>query len=428
MLLVRRFLLFSVLATACSSLAVACSCENDVPIQRTYGRYAERAVFTARVVQSMGNVYNFDGRRSSDKVLAVVDHRYWGLPWYWPTVVVLDGSYPCDIAMRDGEAYLVSGRLSRYGVLEVNGCSRTQPVRSAQIDMRTLDGSRCAAPGGTILGRISQAGKTKGEPDPVLNATLTFRDSRGKPYPTHSDVDGFYELQHLPPGPYTLDSQLDQDRFITGTAFVTSGRCSESPLVVYRYSVTGRLIPGINQHAQVMLGRIQEGSPVFRPGLITPDGRFYFADVGPGEYYLVVSVSLVGRPDQRSEVYYPGTSIKSKAVAIRISSERLNKSFDFDPSGLPLVPIPINVESPDPSSPIPIEIHSQNSNGIIVADLRSVTGVPVSILGVRGDSYGISLYGYGDEKEDVPDRRSEIVQVIATPGMKPVTMSFTARR
>ena len=347
MLLVRRVLICSVFTTAISSLAVACSCENDIPIQRTYERYADRAVFTARVVQSMGNVYHFDGRRSSDKALVVIDHRYWGLPWYWPTAVVLDGSYPCDIAMSDGEVYLVSGRPSRYGVLEVNGCSRTQPLKSAQIDLRTLDGSNCAAPGGTIIGRLLQAGKTPGEPTPVRNTALIFRDSSGKPYTTQSDGDGIYELRHVPPGPYTLDSRLDQARAVNGAGSVVSGRCSESPLVVFQYVVSGRLISGIDQHAQVKLVGTKKVSADAKLGMITPDGRFYFDDVRPGEYYLVASVNLVGRPGQSNDVYYPGTSIKSRAVTVHVSGERVQKSFDFDPGGLPFVPIPITNKPPD---------------------------------------------------------------------------------
>src|SRR5215471_3891383 len=132
-----------------TSLAFGCSCSNSTPIQHSFDRYRDRAVFTAHVVPLMGKVYNWDGRRRSSQVLAIVKERYWGLPWYWPKVVMLDGSYPCDIAMEEGQDYLVSGHRWRYGVLGVNGCSRTQPLEKAQVDLRTLDGSHCVGPGGT---------------------------------------------------------------------------------------------------------------------------------------------------------------------------------------------------------------------------------------------------------------------------------------
>ena len=101
---VATLLLFSSVA------AFACSCSNSTPIQYSVERYRERAVFTAHVVQLMGRVYNWHGKRMSGLVLAVVKDRYWGLPWYWPKIVVLDGGFFCNIAMEDGKDYLVSGR------------------------------------------------------------------------------------------------------------------------------------------------------------------------------------------------------------------------------------------------------------------------------------------------------------------------------
>jgi hypothetical protein len=88
----------------------------------------------------MGRVYNWDGKRLSSQVLAVVRDRYWGLPWYWPKVVILDGSYPCDIAMEEGQDYLVSGRRERYGVLGVAVCSRTQLLICGHSMARTAPG------------------------------------------------------------------------------------------------------------------------------------------------------------------------------------------------------------------------------------------------------------------------------------------------
>jgi len=69
-------------------------------------------VFTARVVALIGRIYIEDGRRLSSLAMAIVHERYWGLPWYWPKIVLLDGSYPCDMAMLENEEYLVAGRKS----------------------------------------------------------------------------------------------------------------------------------------------------------------------------------------------------------------------------------------------------------------------------------------------------------------------------
>src|SRR5450631_4530003 len=126
----RRFLTLvcGVLVFLCAQVALCCSCSNGTPIQKALERYRDRAVFTAHVVQLMGGVGNLDGKRISGQVLAVVRQRYWGLPSYWPKVVILDGGFFCNIALEEGQDYLVSGWRGRYGVLDVSGCSRTQPL------------------------------------------------------------------------------------------------------------------------------------------------------------------------------------------------------------------------------------------------------------------------------------------------------------
>jgi hypothetical protein len=61
-------------------------------------------------------------------------------------------------------------------------------------------------------------------------------------------------------------------------------------------------------------------------------------------------------------------------------------------------------------------------------DLRSATGIPVAVLGVRGESYGISVYGYGDDRKESPNRRSAIIQATAASGMKTIHIAFSARQ
>jgi hypothetical protein len=415
-MLMRRALLLVVFVSLASSLAHACSCSNPVPIQSNSRRYAGSAVFTARVVQLLGTAHARNGKRYAQRALAVVQRRYWGLPWYWPKVVVLDGGFLCNIELSDGDEYLVSGRRGLYGMLDVGGCSRTQPLKTAQIDMRALDGSRCAAPGGAIIGRVTQSNQNQQEESPVRNTALTFRDWNGAVYRTQSDQEVF-EMRHLPAGPYALDSRFASGQYLFGGGQVTVGMCSGSLARLNPYAVTGKIIPGIDQYTRVDLIGPHEELPRVKSAVIAPDGRFYFETVPPGEYDLVATVDLVGR-NQWAKIKYP--------VRVRISDQSRNESFDFDPNLLPLTPIPVIVNSPDPSHPIPIEIRSQDSAGNFVHDFRSVTGGPVFVVGVRGESYQISAFGYGGADVYTRDGRSGVVQVTAAPGMKPVSMSLKA--
>jgi hypothetical protein len=420
LLLTRRIAVVAFLLALSSPLAMACSCINHTPIQPAF--YSGRAVFTARVIQLMGRAWTWPGLRASTRVLAVVHHQYWGLPWYWPKIVVLDGGKLCDIAMIEGEEYLVSGRLGRYGVLDVGHCSRTLPIKAAQIDLRTVDPATCSAPGGTFIGDVSEPTGTESKRSPARNIPLTFRDLNGKAYTTQTDKDGVYELRHVPPGSYTLDSRFSADRYLYGGADVRTGICTVSSVGLNPYSITGRVIPHIDDDAEVSLLGTTGDSPVVSKAVIASDGRFYFGAVNPDEYYLAVRLGQ----GSGTVIYYPGTSNRNNAVKIRFAGQPIEKSFDFDPKALPLIPLPVLVESPEKSHPIPIDIRTQSPNWSILAERRGVSGTPMTLLVLPGQSYRITAYGYGKERWGRADRKSEAVAVTATPGMKAIHISLAA--
>jgi hypothetical protein len=430
----------SAILLLCSSLASACSCSNSTPIQKTDPGYSNRAVFTARVVQLMGG-FDLNGKRSSIRVIAVVHHRYWGLPAYWPSVVILDGGLFCGIAM-DEEEYLVSGYRSHYGVLSVEGCSRTQPLASAQVDLRTLDGSLCTGGGGTLIGKVSIDANVSNdawnrhELPPARYANLTFRDFYGKAYVTQSDGEGIYELLHVPPGSYTLDSRVASGKYAVGSGEVVTGICKEAAVSLSPYDVSGRLAPGISRYARVELVgpdrrtlsvSAEAGYREQAGGRVTPDGRFYFQVVPPGEYKLAASFYLPGHVGEQTRVYYPGTGNQDKAIRIRVSDQTRGQSFDFDPNALPLVSIPCFVESPDGSHVMPIVIRVQNSSGAEVDAFRSKTGITLSFAVVRGESYSVRAFAYEDESHNEPDWQSESVHFAAADGMKTIMLALTAR-
>jgi hypothetical protein len=317
---ILRVVVVAVMPLFPMSLAFCCSCSYGPPIQQTSERERERAVFTARVVQPIGRMYNWNGERLSDMVLAIVHERYWGLPWYWPKVVILDGKYPCDAVMAIGEDYLVSGWRERYGVLEVNGCGRTRPLKSAQLDLRTLDGSHCAAPGGTVIGYVRKGNdEVRGDHPTVADVSVSLRDQNGKTYTAQSDGDGIYELRHLAPGAYTVESLASQNHYASsGGVSVVEGRCMEMPIHLRDYSLRGRLLPGLN--ATVGLVGVDDPSRQIRSDSIEPDGRFYFRNVPDGEYILSVTTWIGAAGD----LYYPGTFDRQKAARLKIANQVLS--------------------------------------------------------------------------------------------------------
>jgi hypothetical protein len=413
-----RKALAALLLTGCSaSFAVGCSCSNTTPIQKTYEHYRERAVFTAHVVQLMGKVYKWDGKRLSSQVLAVVKHRYWGFPWHWPEVVMLDGSYPCDIAMEEGQDYLVSGRRERYGVLNVAVCSRTQLLKSAQIDLRTLDGSHCAEPGGTVIGHLRE-GRNEFRGLPLVpNVPLTFRDQDGKTYQTRSDKDGIYELQHLAAGTYSLDSHLNQNEYLAGGFTIESSVCREADVGIGSYDISGQFLPGLGYYVTIKLVAV-DSPDVWVHGRLQFDGKFYFKEVPDGEYLLAVGSSLQG---ERNDFYYPGTYDRHKAAKIRVVGHKVvgPNVFNFKPEQLPYVPIPVTLDIPKGAPRFTWNVLLSNTSNMVYYGEKWTPGEKSLLLyGLRGQSYNIQLRGYPDYRTSHEECYPDNVPITATPGRK----------
>ena len=405
-------------------VAHACSCYNGVPIQQSSEKYRDRAVFTAHIVSLMGRIYNWDGKRQSSQVLAVVKDRYWGLPWYWPRVVVLDGSYPCDIAMEEGQDYLVSGRRERYGVLEVAGCSRTQPLRTAQIDLRTLDGSHCAGPGGTIIGRVYRGQDEFHENPTAPGVTLTFRDQDGKIYSAQSDRAGVYELQHLAAGIYTVDSRFSDDQYVSGGYItVTDGVCLEDSVLIRGYEISGRLLPGLD--ATVKLVGVKSADAGLH-AYFQADGRFYFKNIPDGEYLLAVESGLQG---QGNDFYYPGTFDRRQATRITITNNKVQGSneFDFKPELLPFVSIRAAIDPPNDSGKFYWRILLTTPDNIL-EEQRWTPGIKFVVLyGLRGRSYGVRLWGDANYKKTTQSLcQSKDFPITANPGMSLIRVALPA--
>jgi hypothetical protein len=395
-----------------ASLAYPCSCSNSTPIQRTSERYQDRAVFTAHVLGWLGS-HKGNGQLWSDRVLAVVHERYWGMPWYWPRIVMLNGSGQCDIAMLIGEDYLVSGWRYHYAMIDVGVCSRTQPLKTAQLDLRTLDGSHCAGPGGTVLGHISNARDIK-EILPIAKATVNLVDQTGNTYTSESDRDGIFELNHLPPGRYTVESLAAKDSYASAQGVnVVQGLCTDMPVLVRSYSLRGRVLPGLSAGVELLAF---DGSSERVPSeFIEPDGRFYFRKVPDGEYILAVTT---WQGATANELYYPGVSDRKKASRLRIKNGLLvgGHPLNFNPEKLPFVPIHAALDPPSESRRFSWRIHLVASN-YLQTEKDWVPDAKFALLyGMRDAFYDIHLYGWSKRPAEYGDCRSEAILIMAKPG------------
>jgi hypothetical protein len=316
--------------------------------------------------------------------------------------------------MAIGEEYLVSGARERYGVLSVNGCSRTRPLKSAQLDLRTLDGSHCAAPGGTLIGTVRKGNdRFRGDSPLTENVTVTLRDQDGNTYTARSDQDGIYEFQHLATGTYTVESLVNQNQYASaGGVSVVEGQCMEVPILLRDYSLRGRFLPGLM--ATVKLVGVDDPSKMLRSDSLEPDGRFYFRDVPDGEY-LLSAETWIGAP---GDLYYPGTFDRRKASQFEIRNQVLSKgrTLEFNPKLLPIVPIRVALDPPGNSLPFSWRV-LLSWNGSVQEKNWFGDEKSVLLYGMRGATYSLGLYGFAKHPMESKDCRTGTVPVVANPAM-----------
>jgi hypothetical protein len=163
-----------------------------------------QAVFTAKALY-VGRIDRDDAARSGRTVghwaLASVEHQYWGLPWWSSTLVFL-----ADGRFEEGREYFVDGDRSSLvshlvPLVHIGTCTRSAPLKSAQIDLRILrDGPPKS--GVRIVGRVvRQALGQSTEPAPGIKVQITGPLG---PMFVMSDEQGVYDASGLPPGRYSL--------------------------------------------------------------------------------------------------------------------------------------------------------------------------------------------------------------------------------
>ncbi|MCU1283712.1 MAG: hypothetical protein JWO13_62 [Acidobacteriales bacterium] len=350
----RAFLIFFLFAlTFTSTLSWACECSNSTPIQKSAEKYRNRAVFTARIIQLMGHRYEWGDKQYSDVALAVVHERYWGLPWYWPKVVILSGQYPCDMAMAKDEEYIVAGRRMRYGIIDVALCSGTKPLKMGELDLRTLDGSNCRAPGGTLIGKLYKDSPTGwAERLPYVAETLTLRDPSGRLIHVKTDKEGIFELRHSSAGEYFIDPKLSGNKYVKRASLkLREGECLDSSMEVYPYVISGTVSglkpPGDWPPSVELIPLSKTGQKALRV-LAEPSGKFFFEKVPEGEYLLGVNLTSPPSPHAAyPPTYYPGTTLPKKAKVVTIRKDPIAGSLDFAVTRLRLERVPLTVAFAD---------------------------------------------------------------------------------
>jgi hypothetical protein len=147
--------------------------------------------------------------RVGEWAIGVVQDRFWGVPSYWPHLVMLT-----DNVYWQGETYFVDGdrggTLLSYFVPVVSAqypCSRTRLIQKATLDLRIL--RRPPSTGATIIGYVRQPEPFHGilerpsAPSYLSGAQIEVSGPNGKTTLT-ADASGIYRIDGLPAGDYSL--------------------------------------------------------------------------------------------------------------------------------------------------------------------------------------------------------------------------------
>jgi hypothetical protein len=167
-------------------------------------QFPTQAVFVGKVICLGYPRRYFAGHKASGWAVAIVQNRFWGLPW-WNTKIVL----LTQRLFEEGEPYFINGQ-RRGGLLtlglpivELGDCGRLAPLSSAEVDLRVL---RDGAPknGVRIIGRAMRRTQTPNygeETAPGINVIIT--GPAGSVTAT-TDEHGIYDVTGLPPGRYSI--------------------------------------------------------------------------------------------------------------------------------------------------------------------------------------------------------------------------------
>ena len=171
------------------------------------------AVFTARLIYVGHKNTDRLGWQAGDWAVGVVQHRYWGLPWWNSHLVLLTHA-----VFWQGETYFIDGRraggfLTRFlPIIEAGPCARSRPVVDATVESRVLQ-ETLPARGSRIIGYVRKPepwtqGLTPPTPHtPFVGAKVTATGLSGK-IVAFADREGIYEMDNLPAGDYLLSVDL----------------------------------------------------------------------------------------------------------------------------------------------------------------------------------------------------------------------------
>jgi hypothetical protein len=167
--------------------------------------YPGQAVFVVKILYSGGDNWTSAKKRGPWSI-GRIEHRYWGLPWWTPGLVLIGHSY----FLHKNERYFIDGDRTMYRIsvftpyIDFTCASRTSPLADAEIDLRILDSPQ--KKGVRIIGRAYHPKTAERDREFASGVTIKIIGPAGT-VTSQTDQHGIYDVVGLPPGHYIIRSE-----------------------------------------------------------------------------------------------------------------------------------------------------------------------------------------------------------------------------
>jgi hypothetical protein len=250
-------------------------------------------------------------------------------------ILTNDQSSACGFPFATGAEYLVfSSANAQSNELWTTTCSHTHELQGLEdADLAWMRGLTTAPKGATIYGSVLSVPSSTGP-----RAAATINLSGPESHSAVPDQTGKYSFDNLPPGQYTVSAALPTGLTSEANRSVSLVEKSCSQIdwhVRYDGHIRGIVSDADGHPLPDMFIVLQRRDPKSATAFADvdlkntgPDGRYDFAPVSPGDYF--VSVNHLGPSPTRPypRIYYPNAELDSAASVIHLAASATADNID----------------------------------------------------------------------------------------------------
>ena len=260
----------------------------------------------------------------------------------------------CPYPFKQGERYLVYAHKDREGKPYLRiGSSRTRPVADAVEDLEFLRGLSTTQPGTRVYGKAIRhtlnVKESRYDSEPLIGVKVTL-EGNNQNHEAVTDGEGKYQFAGLAFGSYSVRAELPDHLTFKGHNIKVTGQgCLPLDISASRDGqIRGRIlnvdgdpvasVPVSLVSADAPLEEILAGPKdkyAWTFGVTNTEGRFDFAQVGPGRYLLIINRAAYEktRGNDRAQtlprLFYPGVTVMDQAEVIEVREGAPAREYNF---------------------------------------------------------------------------------------------------